>query len=130
MRLHLISHNKRLRPNDMSLTFGGLFDVRAAYKYTPGGHRSHREGEDIDLNRSVFNLTTGQLEGENCETDYELHLSVHNILAPEPGRTPRNGVLRVGPGGRTLIRETALLCESGGRKHIDVTQILSLPPPP
>lgn len=131
---YMLDTGNKLRPNDLSLPYGGLFDVRAEYRYRPGGHRSHRKGEDIDLNQGV--ITPNGVSTIPCENDIDLHEAVHKVLAPEPGRVPRKGPITVqGQGGTTFtINETALLCEeivSGSnifpKKHIDVTQ-LRIPP--
>ena len=138
---YTLATKKVLRPNDISLPYGGLFDIKGEYKYKPAlepfGHRSHRDGQDIDLNRTVT-VPNGPDETPNCEDDIELHEAVHKVLAPVPGREPRHGVLIVnlqGQGGPTIIKKTALLCEetfTGSNvfknKHVDVTQLKNIPP--
>lgn len=118
----------RLQPNDMSLPFGGLFDVLAAYNYEPGGHRSHRDGQDIDFNTRVQLPSGGSSSPVRCEVDKDFHEAVHKVLAPYWGRATRTGAQIKGQGGTVINPETAVLCESGGRKHVDVTQIISIAP--
>ena len=118
----------RLQPNDMSLPYGGLFDVLAEYKYEPGGHRSHRNGQDIDFNTRVQLPGGASSLPVRCEVDKDFHEAVHKVLAPVPGRATRAGGQVLGQGGTVINPETAVLCEPGGLKHVDVTQIISISP--
>jgi hypothetical protein len=77
--------------NDMSLKWGGLFDIYGNWS-TP--HSTHRTGEDVDIDRNVWDTIEGQYVLMNCEDDKELRESV----------TENHG---------------SLLCEHGGKKHID-----------
>ena len=95
----------------------------------------HREGLDIDLNRSVQVLDangndTGTTQSTQCENDRDLFFVVNKWLTPVPGRIPRNMDKVTGVGGTLPPQETALLCERNrpgspvfGLKHIDITTI-------
>lgn len=107
-----------LRPNDMSLPLGGLFDVAATYQFS---HQTHRFGRDIDVNRQPVVFLPGGGEAfpdRNCEEDRDFVEAVNKVLLPV-----RN-VTVTPPGGTSTTYATAVLCETGGRKHIDVTQVV------
>lgn len=118
----------RLQPNDMSLPYGGLFDVEAEYKYEPGGHRSHRNGQDIDFNQRVQLPDGSTSQPVRCEVDKDFHEAVHKVLAPYPSRQTLAGGQVLGQGATVINPETAVLCESAGRKHVDVTHIIAISP--
>lgn len=80
--------------NDMSLPRGGLFDVGGTW--TPP-HNKHRIGESADINQ----------DGVSCFKDRHLEIAVSWIVFDDAQ-----------PGNNVRARST-LLCESGGRKHID-----------
>ena len=82
---------RKLSINDLSLPNGGLFDLNGLWN-TAKGHDTHRHGNDADINR-----TDGGGVLKNCEDDKKLKEAVSKIGAGIP----------------------TLLCESGGRKHID-----------
>lgn len=135
-----IATENRLRPNDMSLPMGGLFDVEAGYDWLVGGHSTHREGLDIDLNRSVQLKNGGDSLPIQCENDRDTFEAVNAVLLPVVGRVPRRRTdedvgFIMGTGGTLPEKATALLCETNnsrvppgeevfGRKHIDITQII------
>ena len=116
-----------LQPNDLSLPFGGLFDVLA--QWAPS-HHEHRVGREININRApiVFIPDGSELiQDVLCESDIEFVEAVNKILIPVPGQPPS-----IGPGGAVAVNKTAVLCEENyprtsppviGRKHIDVTSI-------
>ena len=83
-----------LSVNDMSLRRGGLFDKDGTWAPP---HNKHRIGESADINRS----------GIDCQKDQELRDAVNWIVT-----YPAN------PSAKLRAHST-LLCESGGRKHID-----------
>ena len=77
-----------------------MFDLNRQWfvnKTEGNGHIGHREGISADINRAD---ETGV--AVNCETDLILRQALTNVNAQLP------------PGGK--IR---LVCESGGRKHVD-----------
>jgi len=76
--------------NDMSLPWGGLFDVSGNWS-TP--HISHREGKDVDIDRYVYDPETSR---------YILRLCTSDKIFKEIVKTYH---------GKPI-------CESGGRKHI------------
>lgn len=96
---YFIYSERKLSVNDMSLPKGGVFEARDNWSETSfdwkAPHRTHRDGFDVDINKG----------GLKCLDDPELRQAVDQLLDP-----PQQS-------GRT----TALLCESGGRKHIDIT---------
>jgi hypothetical protein len=79
--------------NDMTLPFGGLFDV---YHNWAPPHRSHRDGTDVDLNRIVNNVTI-----ECSNNDKHLIKIVQRVLPNVPPHPSTN---------------SALLCEHVKRK--------------
>jgi len=83
---------RKLSVNDMSLRYGGVFDVNGNWKPS---HATHRGGKDVDINQ----------RGTPCLPDHELR-RITNMMLPKVLLS--NGTLR-----------QPLLCESGGRKHID-----------
>lgn len=114
-----------LRPNDMSLPHGGLFDIVGTWKFS---HETHRFGRDIDINRQPVVFLPGGGESTpdiDCEDDRDFIEAVNKVLVPERSVNINVPV----PGGGTQIQtyQTAVLCESGGNKHIDVTQLFLLP---
>lgn len=117
-----------LRPNDMSLPLGGLFDIVGTWQFS---HQTHRFGRDIDINRQPVVFLPGGGESTpdiNCEDDRDFIEAVNKVLVPARSVDINVPV----PGGGTQIQtyQTAVLCERGGNKHIDVTQLLLLPPTP
>lgn len=81
--------------NDMTLPLGGLFDI---YHNWTVPHRSHRDGTDADVDVKPY--------GIKCRDDKELIKAARAAIPQLRGRL----------GGYT---DSAVLCESGGRKHID-----------
>lgn len=81
--------------NDMTLPKGGLFDIKA--DWAPP-HRSHRDGTDADVNQVFI----------PCFED--------TLLIQAARQTLPNLRDEFGTGGNT---DSAILCEGGGRKHID-----------
>lgn len=84
--------NSALSVNDLSLPAGGLFDIGSDWRLP---HGTHRQGEDVDINRAN---AVGVIR--NCADDEELLYAVGVVAA-----------------GHTFPR---LICEAGGRKHIDL----------
>ena len=78
--------------NDMSLPWGGLFDIDG---YWQPDHKSHRTGTDVDVDRWVNGVEI------NCDADYQLKETVKYIRGIFNTKFPE------------------LKCESGGRKHIN-----------
>lgn len=89
-------YSRMLSLNDASLPFGGLFDIYG--RYGPP-HRSHRTGSDVDINQ----------EGIPCRDDRKLIRAARREFET---LTNENG-----KGGNT---NSAIWCESGGRKHLDL----------
>ncbi|HSD68451.1 MAG TPA: hypothetical protein VLB07_02805 [Woeseiaceae bacterium] len=119
---------KLLRPNDMSLPLGGLFDIVGTWQFS---HETHRFGRDIDINRGPVEFLPGGGESVTdvrCEDDRDFIEAVNKVLVPE--RSVAVNVPVPGGGSQTQTYQTAVLCESLGRKHIDVTQLLILPTTP
>lgn len=123
-----IATKKLLRPNDMSLPLGGLFDIVG--KWTTS-HFEHRFGRDIDVNRAPLRFASDGSElppvDVQCENDKEFVEEVNKVLVPVPGR-----IVDVTPPGGTLMKfQTAVICEKLlnspilGLKHIDVTAIIA-----
>jgi len=96
--------NRRLSINDISLPMGGVFDDNQDWTRP---HAEHRNGRDVDLNQ----------DGLPCQADTHLRAAVNKFLVKLA--TNSNGQPRNPP--------SALLCESGGRKHIDVTWLVTSP---
>lgn len=93
---YLLSKEQRaLSLNDISLPKGGIFDVKADWEPP---HRSHRDGTDADINQG----------GIPCQDDTNLIKSARRALP--------NLRDKFGTGGNT---DSAVWCESGGRKHVD-----------
>lgn len=86
--------DKPLSINDMSLPKGGKFDVDGSWS---GSHAEHRLGISADINPA----------GTACQVDKSLLKAVDTVI---PAVAPRYV-------SRTAL--SRLLCESGGRKHID-----------
>ena len=78
--------------NDMSLPWGGLFDIFGNWQ---PDHHSHRTGTDVDVDRWVNGIEI------NCDADYQLKETVKYIRGIFNTKFPE------------------LKCESGGRKHIN-----------
>ena len=82
---------------------GGVFDDDQNWTEP---HIEHRDGRDVDINRG----------GVNCKPDLHLRAAINKFLvkldftAKGPRKPP-----------------SALLCESGGRKHIDITWLVTSP---
>ncbi len=76
--------------NDMSIRWGGLFDINGNWN---NPHMSHRRGEDVDIDRNVYDTVAGAYILRNCETDKLLEKIVHKYKGKR-------------------------ICEPGGRKHI------------
>jgi hypothetical protein len=89
--------NRPLSLNDMTLPLGGLFDVK--HNWSPP-HKSHRDGTDADVNKTYNNVTI------LCKDDTNLIKALQHVLP---------NVRHTAPGDTN----SALLCESHGRKHID-----------
>jgi len=96
---YYILKGKKLRINDISLPKGGHFDIKGDWK---GAHNTHREGKDVDISRD-------EIDNKACQVDTDFHLAVDSILPP----------LRTAQYKAWKGKPTAVLCESGGRKHID-----------
>ena len=96
-----------LSVNDISLPKGGVFNTSFTNPMWFSPHKEHRDGADVDLNL-IDPLSGVDLE---CLPDHALRFSVDQLVEPviERADDPQN-----------LGRLTALLCESGGRKHIDM----------
>ncbi len=77
--------------NDMSIRWGGLFDINGNWS-TP--HLSHRTGEDVDIDRNVWDTVRNQYIEIWCLKDQQLKKLVEKYSG-------------------------SLNCESNGRKHID-----------
>ncbi len=100
---YLEATGRKLSINDLSLPWGGLFDLCGTWNPadkcgTPphGGHSTHRLGTDADINR-----TDGGGEKTDCLDDDMLKQAI-----VEANRSM--------PGGKAVRK-----CESGGRKHVD-----------
>ncbi len=87
----LLTDGRRLSVNDISLPGGGLFDVDGTWSPP---HVSHRIGTDVDINRA-----DGGGVLRNCTQDIYLRNAIAAVAAE--------------------TEFAHLLCESGGRKHID-----------
>lgn len=100
-------HSGRLLSiNDMSLPKGGLFDITG--QWVPK-HTDHRDGKDADINRFDPEPPFDPLVF--CPADTDLRLAVDQVLAGIRLKFDPN----TGQFGRT-----ALLCELGGKRHIDL----------
>lgn len=109
-----------IRPNDMSLPLGGVFDIFDQWR---PDHETHRDGLDIDINRSsqvVDSMGQDKQRNEvNCTADINFVEAVNAVLSPVRTITLR-------PRGQAPRKvQTAVLCESGGKKHIDITTIIA-----
>lgn len=102
--LQLVAQNywvlsgRKLSINDMSLPAGGMFDLNDQWYVTKiDGHVSHRTGTDVDINQ----------DDVSCSNNKDLRSAIDMLLpfVQRPGR---------------VEPESALLCESGGRIHIDM----------
>lgn len=101
---YFFSAGRRLSVNDMSLPRGGVFDDRENWL---NPHKEHRDGTDADINQ--FDPDRPGTPALQCKPDHALRLAVDQFLRPiDRGLSPIN-----------KNRLTALLCESGGRRHID-----------
>ena len=116
-----------LRPNDLSLPLGGLFDITGRWRTS---HYEHRFGTDIDFNRAPVVIAPNGSETTpdiDCEFDKDFVEAVNKVLAPFPNRE----VVVTLPNGTQQKFKTAVLCEKNlnnpilGRKHVDVTSIIS-----
>ncbi len=90
---------KKLSINDISLPRGGLFDIDGDWDEI-GGHSTHRNGKDADINRPVLKAG-GRLA---CKDNYDLRFAVDFYL-PLPDGTDGTGSLP------HSIVNSALLCE-------------------
>ena len=103
--------SNQLYVNDISLPKGGIFDWTASPhsgrsdRHWLSDHIEHREGLDVDINKSAPNL---------CIDDPRLAQAVNMWLEPVSGR----------PDG---LLSSALLCESSGGMHIDITALRPFP---
>lgn len=81
---------------------GGVFDLNDNWL---NPHKTHRAGEDADLNKQPGNSSSPI----PCSEDNYLHSAAINKLAAVSARRP-----------------SAVLCESNNRdsKHLDLTEIL------
>lgn len=79
--------------NDMSLEWGGLFDVGNNWS---SPHSLHRKGTSVDIDRYVYRVKTKEYILKDCEDDLDLK----DIVGDNFGY---------------------LLCEPGGKKHIEFT---------
>jgi hypothetical protein len=91
--------------NDISLPKGGVFDLQNDWNQFARSHSEHRDGRDIDINPA----------GINCLDDLALQAAVNKFLVPLEHRI--TNVQQPDPA-------SALLCETGGRKHIDITALV------
>lgn len=83
----------KIRINDMSLKWGGVFDIDG--NWVEDEHRTHRKGLSADISRYVVvNDKTGELKEIACKKDYKL-------------------------GEFALDYHGKLICETGDRKHIE-----------
>ena len=96
--------DKFLSVNDISLPMGGVFDDNQDWGQP---HAEHRFGRDVDINRA----------GTDCKLDLHLRAAINKFLV-KLSETSK-GTPRPFP--------SALLCESGGRKHIDITWLVTGP---
>ena len=105
---------RQLSINDMSLPYGGVFDLGNNWVGFNGGHEEHRDGTEADINRG---FGCGPLANLDCDclVDHELFQAIDKYLLPFPGRIQRPGK-----------GESALLCESLGRKHINFLDFLDV----
>lgn len=90
--------------NDISLPMGGVFDDDQNWT---NDHKTHRKGNDVDLNQ----------DGKMCLADLHLRTAVNKFLVK----------LQFTDTGKPRPFPSALLCESGGRKHIDITWLTTGP---
>lgn len=91
--------HRALSLNDMTLPLGGLFDINGDWKPP---HSSHRDGTDADVNGKINGVDTP------CLTDFAL-IKAARVALPMLRS-------RFGTGANT---DSALLCESRYRRHID-----------
>lgn len=90
--------------NDISLPMGGVFDDNQNWT---ADHKTHRFGNDVDLNQ----------DNAPCLGDLHLRAAVNKYLVK----------LSVTDTGKPRPFPSALLCESSGRKHIDITWLTTGP---
>jgi hypothetical protein len=69
--------------NDMTLPLGGLFDVK--HNWAPP-HRSHRDGTDLDINRTVNGITI-ECSNEDKNLIRALQKVLPNVRHTAPGDT-------------------------------------------
>jgi len=94
---YIKSQGKIIQFNDMSLPWGGLFDIFGNWQ---PDHKSHRTGTDVDVDRYV----NGTSEENLCRRQGPLADAINEVA------------------GVTVQSSSSfpqLLCESGGRKHIN-----------
>lgn len=121
-----------LQPNDISLPLGGVFDLEDGWTaFGSIGHFSHRVGLAVDMNRQPWDTVTGAdatpLSRFLCKVDYDFHEAVDKVLKPINTTTITDPTT-----GQDKKVKTAVHCESGGKKHIDVdfNQLIPYQPPP
>lgn len=83
--------NARLGVNDMSIEWGGIFDLGG--DWSPW-HCTHRDGVHADIDRAWFDANGNVIQTVNCGSDKDFKFAVTSAGA-------------------------SWLCEGGGRKHID-----------
>ena len=101
---YLKRSGKFLSINDISLPMGGVYDDNQDWQ---NPHKEHRFGRDVDINQA----------GTPCKADLHLRAAVNKYLVKLSQKS--NGDPRDFP--------SALLCEPGGRKHIDITWLVTGP---
>jgi hypothetical protein len=76
---------RQISLNDMSLKFGGLFDVTGNWTNQPDGHNLHRSGGDVDIDHATQVAATGQLIHIE-KTDVDLRIAAEDcemVRVPE-----------------------------------------------
>jgi len=99
--------------NDMSLERGGLFDICGTWNSADtcpnqltGGHKSHRKGTGVDINRCALSTITNFPSSQTCVTSY-------NILGDPVENNCDEGYVCVSR------RKIKTLCWDNGRARLD-----------
>lgn len=77
----------RLGINDMSLPWGGLFDINGNWSSSPG-HSLHRTGESVDIDRCVDGVLVNQRRLNEIAIIYGGERIIEDALRPPPCAGP------------------------------------------
>lgn len=77
----------RLGINDMSLPWGGLFDINGNWSSSPG-HSLHRTGESVDIDRCADGVLVDQELLDKIALRYDGERTVEDALKPPPCAGP------------------------------------------